>query len=179
MSSNNLVHIDFKQKFKDKIEYLKENLAPLGKDPGNSCASLTFMNILDVLDREELKNQYFCNLAIPFSAMAAYTSKNGSKGTCGALYGAIAAIGIITGGKEKLVKFEVSKLYSKVIMFANKFERKFGSLSCEERCGYNTGTELKEYVRNRAWENKCVNFVLFAIEQVGKITGKELQEKWI
>jgi len=179
MNTINSDHIDFKQKFDEKVEELKETLIPLGKDLGTSCAALTFTSILDVLGREELKKQYFNNLATSFSGMAPFISKKGWKGPCGAVYGAIAAIGIVTGGQEKLVSYDVPKLYSKVLMFANKFENKFGSLSCEEICGYNTGTNLKEYVKNRVWEKKCCGFILYAIEKVAKLTRKELKEKWI
>jgi len=178
MAENKSKLADFQSKFKEKVETLKETIIPLGKDPGHSCAALTLTSILDVLERDDLSSHYFNNLAIPFSGLASYTSKNNWKGACGAVGGGIAAIGIISGGQEKAKSSEVPKIYSKAIRFASKFEKKFGSLSCEDICGVNTSTNIREYVKNRVWEKKCVNFVLFAIEQVGKLTKNELDEKW-
>ena len=169
---------DFNTKFKEKVEELKETLIPLGKDPGTSCAALTFTNILDVLDNEDLKSHYFNNLAIPFSGLASYTSKNNWKGACGAVGGGIAAMGIIMGGQEKAKSSEVPKIYAKAVRFASKFENKFGSLSCEEICGVNISLNMREYVKNNVWEKKCCNFVRYAVELVGKLTRKDLNEKW-
>jgi len=178
MNENTSKQPDFNTKFKEKVEELKETLIPLGKDPGNSCAALTFTNILDVLDNDVLKSHYFNNLAIPFSGLASYTSKNNWKGACGAVGGGIAAMGIIIGGQEKAKSSEVPKIYAKAVRFASKFENKFGSLSCEEICGVNTSLNIGEYVKNKVWEKKCIHFVLYAIEQASKLTKKDLNEKW-
>ena len=178
MNDNNTTQPDFNARFKEKIEELKDTIIPLGKDPGTSCAALTLTHILDVLDREDLRSHYFNNLAIPFSGLASYTSKNNWKGACGAVGGAMAAIGVIMGGHEEAKSNDVPKIYAKAVRFASKFENQFGSLSCEDICGVNTSQNIREYVKNRVWENKCVNFVLFAVEQVGNLTKKDLDEKW-
>ncbi len=49
---------------------------------------------------------------------------------------------------------------------------------CEELCGFNLNIDLKTYVETRTWENKCCNFILFAVDQVSKVTRKELRELW-
>ncbi len=178
MNETNIKQTDYRTKFKEKVEELKETLVPLGKDPGNSCAALTFTSILDVLESDVLKSYYFNNLAIPFSGLASYTSKNNWKGACGAVGGGIAAMGIIMGGQEKAKSSEVPKIYAKAVRFATKFENQFGSLSCEEICGVNTSLNIREYVKNNVWEKKCCNFVRYAVEQVGNLTRKDLNEKW-
>ena len=87
--------VDFRKKFQERIEELKEIFPPLGRDPGTSCAALTLTNILEILDGDELKSHFFNNLAIPFSGLASYTTQKNWKGACGAVGGAMAAIGII------------------------------------------------------------------------------------
>lgn len=169
---------NFNLRFKNKLEDLKQILPPLGKNRGHSCAATTLTNILDALDLTSLKYNYFNNLIIPFSGFASFKSKSGWKGPCGAISGALAAIGIIMGGNEKMGDIEVPIVYGKTIRFVSKFEDKFGSLSCQDLCGYDLQYYLKDYVKARAWEKICCHFVLFAIEQVYKLTKKELKEKW-
>lgn len=169
---------DVNTRFKKKLEDLKSILPPLGKNVGHSCAAVTLTSILDVLDLPDLRKAYFNNLAIPFSGFSSYKSKTGWKGPCGAISGAVAAIGIIMGGQEKTGDVDVPVVYGKTIRFAIKFEQKFGSLSCQDLCGYDLQYHIKEYVKNRTWENKCCNFVLFAVEQVSKLTRKELKSNW-
>jgi C_GCAxxG_C_C family probable redox protein len=165
-------------RFKKKLEDLKTILPPLGKNVGNSCAAVTLTNILDVLNLPDLRKIYYNNLMIPFSGFSSFKSKTGWKGPCGAVCGAMVAIGIIMGGQEKTKDTNVPVVYGKAIRFASKFEEKFGSLSCQDLCGYDLQYHVRDYVKNRAWENKCCNFVLFAIEQVSKLTRKELKSNW-
>jgi C_GCAxxG_C_C family probable redox protein len=170
--------IDISTRFKKKLEDLKTILPPLGKNVGNSCAAVTLTNILDVLDLPDLRKVYYNNLMIPFSGFASFESKTGWKGPCGAVSGAMVAIGIIMGGQEKTKDTDVPEVYGKAIRFATKFEEKFGSLSCQDLCGYNLQYNVREYVKNRAWKNKCCTFILFAIEQVSKLTRKDLKSNW-
>jgi len=169
---------DIRTRFKRKLEDLKNILPPLGKNIGHSCAATTLTSILDVLNLQDLKLIYFNNLAIPFSGFSSYKSETGWKGPCGAISGAIAAIGIIIGGQEKTKDMDVPIVYGKAIRFTKKFEEKFGALSCQDLCGYDLQYYIRDYVKNRAWEKKCCNFVLFAIEQVSKLVRKELKDKW-
>lgn len=172
--------MDIDKNFDKKIEELKAKLPSLGDDIGNSCAALTLTSILNVLDLDELKRYYFTNLAVPFSGFGTYISKKGWKGPCGVISGALAAIGIIIGGKEQLNKNEYMNVYMTAIKFASRFEKQFGSVSCSEICGIDLSNPngLKQYVKDEIWKKKCQHFVLFAIDQVRKSTGNSLKEKW-
>ncbi|MHA2006840.1 MAG: C-GCAxxG-C-C family protein [Promethearchaeota archaeon] len=170
---NNIIN-----RFEEKLIELENSLPPLGKNIGNSCAADTLNSIIEILKLENANNLYFNNLAIPFSGFAHFIGKNGWKGPCGAISGALAAIGIIMGGQEKIKDLNVPKVYSKAVRFAKRFEEEFGSVMCEELCGFDVNTELKQYVKTRAWENKCCKFILFAVDRVSKITGKELRQNW-
>ncbi|TFG00038.1 MAG: C_GCAxxG_C_C family protein [Promethearchaeota archaeon] len=169
---------DIFKRFQDKLEELKVTLPPLGGNRGNSCAANTLTSILDVLNLKDFDNVYYNNLAIPFSGFGSYVTRKGWKGPCGIVSGAIAAIGIIMGGQEKAKSEDVPMIYMKALRFADKFEQKFGSLSCQDLCGYDLSKDYQQYAKNKFWEKKCCDFVLFAIELVSKLTKKYLKNKW-
>jgi hypothetical protein len=73
---------------------------------------------------------------------------------------------------------DVPKVYGKALKFSKRFEEEFGSVMWEELCGFDINIDLKQYVKTRTWENKCSNFILFAIDQVSKVTRKELRQYW-
>jgi len=179
MEPNNKSQNDIFKRFQNKIEELKETLPPLGRTPGTSCAAVTFTNILDVLNLEALKGFYFIILEVPFSGFGSYINDKGFKGPCGIVSGSVAAIGVIMGGQEEEIKRDnVPLVFTKAIQFADKFERKFGSVSCHDICGYDLTKDYPEYVKENIWEKKCCNFVLSAIELVMKLTRKDLKTKW-
>ncbi|MHA2390478.1 MAG: C-GCAxxG-C-C family protein [Promethearchaeota archaeon] len=169
---------DINTRFEEKLKELNDTLPPLGKNIGNSCAADTLNSIVEVLNLEHTNRAYFNNLAIPFSGFAHFKGKDGWKGPCGAISGALAGIGIIMGGQERIKDLDVPMAYSKAVRFAKRFEDNFGSVKCEELCGFDLNVDLKQYVKTRAWENKCCNFILFAVEQVSKIVRKDLKLNW-
>ena len=178
MNNSTPLQTDINKRFEEKLMELKNSLPPLGKNIGNSCAADTLNSIIEVLNLQDIKNIYFNNLAVPFSGFAHFKGKNGWKGPCGAIFGALTGIGIISGGQGKIKDFDVPKVYGKALKFSKRFEEKFGSVMCEELCGFDLNIDLKQYVKTRAWENKCCNFILFAVDQVSKITRKELRQLW-
>ncbi len=178
MESNIKSEKEVFERFEAKLEELKETLPPLGRIPGTSCAALTFTNILDVLNLEIFESCYFNNLAVPFSGFGSYVNDKGFKGPCGTVTGAIAALGIIMGGQEELKRENVSLVFAKAMQFADRFEKKFGSVSCHDICGYDLTKDYKTYVKENIWEKTCCNFVLSAIELVMKLTRKDLKATW-
>ena len=178
MASDQKSQKDIFERFRDKLEELEETLPPLGKNPGNSCAANTLDNILDVLNVKDMERSYFHNLAIPFSGFGSYETRTGWKGPCGIVSGAIAGIGIIMGGKEETNRKDVPLVFTKAIRFSDKFEKKYGSLSCWDLCGYDLSKDYSKYVETKGWEKICYKMVIFAIEQVMKLTRKDLKTKW-
>ncbi len=178
MTNSTAPQADITKRFEEKLMELENVLPPLGKNIGNSCAADTLNSIIEVLNLKDLKNVYFNNLAIPFSDLVHFKGKNGWKGPSGAISGAIAAIGIISGGQDKIKDLNVPKVYGKAVKFSRRFEEEFGSVMCEELCGFDLNTDLKQYVKTRAWENKCCNFILFSVDQVSRINRKELRQLW-
>lgn len=178
MTSNINSQKDVFERLKDKVEELKVSLPPVGRESGNSCAAQTLNNILQVLNKKDFDIFYYNNLAIPFSGFGSYVNEKGWKGPCGVVSGAIAAIGIIMGGQEKTKPQDVPLVFTKAIQFADKFEKKFGSISCHELCGLDLTKDYKRYKEENIWQKKCCNFVYFAIELVSKLTKRDLKTKW-
>jgi C_GCAxxG_C_C family probable redox protein len=170
---------DIFERFKDKLEELKETLPSLGDVPGNSCAANTLDNILDVLNIKDSEKHYFHNLAVPFSGFGAYQTRGGWKGPCGVVSGAIAGIGIIMGGHEQTNRENVPLVFTKALRFCDKFEQKYGSLNCLDLCGHDQSKEYRKYVEDKVWEKICHQMVIYAIEIVMKLTKKDLKTKWL
>lgn len=178
MTSNNVSEKNVLRRFKDKIEELKTSLPPLGRERGNSCAADTLNSILEILNLKEFDSYYYNNLAIPFSGFGSYQNEKGWKGPCGIVSGAMAAIGIIMGGQERAKSEDVPMIFMKTLMFADKFEKQFGSLSCQDLCGLDLSKDYQKYVEENIWEKKCCNYLLYTVELVSKVTRKELKNKW-
>lgn len=48
----------------------------------------------------------------------------------------------------------------------------------DELYGFDLNIDLKQYVKTKAWETKCFNFILFAVDNISRITKKELMQNW-
>lgn len=84
---------------------------------------------------------------------------------CGALTGAIMAIGL-KHGTEKTVQIEKEKAYQIALEFYNRFAKECGSPFCRELIGYDlTKPEELEKVRKlNVRDEKCSYFVKKAVE---------------
>ncbi|TXT54678.1 MAG: putative redox-active protein [Promethearchaeota archaeon] len=168
---------NLREQFQKKVEELREELPNL-KGGGINCAELTLTNILQVLG---IDNPYFHNLAIPLAGgFGGYKSKEGWQGACGAVCGGCAAIGIIMGGKERMGDSEIPMTYLKAAKFATDFEKEFGSVVCAEVCGYDFSTPegMQNYQKDNVWKKTCFKFVIWAVENVPKMTKRDLRKKW-
>jgi C_GCAxxG_C_C family probable redox protein len=171
-----MVETDFKVKFEEKLKEL-ENTIPNLKGFAN-CAELTLTSVLEILG---VKNHMFHNVAIPLAGgFGGYKSKTGWQGACGAVSGGICAIGAILGGQERIKNEEIMVAYMKASQFATEFEKHFGSVVCPDLCGYDFSQPegITEYVKNDTWVKKCHHFVLWAVDEVWKLTKNALKKNW-
>ena len=123
MSSNNLGISEIEKKFDERIEQLTKSLPHL---EGSNCATLTLMNILEVIGVE--KNHHYNNLIFPLAGgFGGFKSLNDWRGPCGAVCGGTASIGLISGGKENITPEDVPKVYYLGSRFCHEFEKEFGS----------------------------------------------------
>jgi C_GCAxxG_C_C family probable redox protein len=85
--------------------------------------------------------------------------------TCGALAGAIMAIGLKHGTDGTVLK-EKEEAYTLALKVYNRFAREFGNTLCKELIGYDlTSSKEREKMRRlNVREQKCSNFVKKAVE---------------
>ena len=78
-------------------------------------------------------------------------------GQCGALSGAIMGLGLLTGKKEP--GGSVDENYAQVQKLVEQFEKKFGSINCQELTGCHLGTEAGQasFRENNQIEN-CLTY---------------------
>lgn len=167
---------DIQAKFDAKVNELKETLPKMRV--GVNCAELTLTSVLDVLG---IKNGVINNLIMPLAGgFGGYKSEKGWQGACGAVCGGCAATGVILGGKERMSDDLIPIAYMKSAKFATDFEKEFGTVVCSGLCGYDFSdpNAFMEYQKNNTWADKCVNFVVWAVDHVRKSMKKELRKNW-
>jgi len=90
---------------------------------------------------------------------------------CGALTGGVMAIGIKYGTNEPSLEKRL-KAYELAQKFYKQFERQHGSVLCRELIGYDLSIseELEKAKEAKVFEEKCVNFVRKAVENLVELT---------
>jgi len=86
---------------------------------------------------------------------------------CGALIGAVMAVGIKYGTNKPLLE-ERLKAYELAQRFYKQFERQHGSVLCRELIGYDLSNpeELEKAQKAKVFEEKCANFVRKTVESL-------------
>jgi C_GCAxxG_C_C family probable redox protein len=174
MSKNQMQNIDIL--FDEKLKELKELLPKLKE--GINCAELTLTSVLDILG---VDNYLFHNLAIPLAAgFGGYKSNKGWKGACGAVCGGCAAIGVIIGGHERMDNDMMLEAGLKAAKFAKEFENEFHTVVCSDLCDFDFSEPeaVMQYRENNTWSKKCYHFVIWAVDEIRRITKEELKNKW-
>lgn len=164
------------KKFDEKVKELEEKLPSMNS--GANCAELTLTSVLEVLG---VDNFMFHNIAKPLAGgFGGYKSKKGWMGACGAVAGACAAIGAIMGGKVKMDDETMAMAYSNASKYAREFENHFGSVVCSELCGYDFSNPERymAYRDDGIWEKICYKFVVWAVDEIRKLTQEDLKQKW-
>ncbi len=178
MSKENSCQPDVVARFDEKLHKLEGILIELKLSNAN-CAELTLTSVLEILG---IDNFFFHNLIIPLAGgFGGYKSKKGWMGACGAVSGGCAALGIVIGGPSERMRNSVMPIaYLKASKFCSDFEKQFGSVLCSEICGFdfNTPEGMLNYEKNDIWKKKCYKFVLWAVDEVRKLTRKELKANW-
>ncbi|MFX1379499.1 MAG: C-GCAxxG-C-C family protein [Promethearchaeota archaeon] len=168
--------LDIDKRFDEKLKELNNSLPKLKINA--NCAELTFTSVLQILD---LDDDIFHNAVIPLAGgFGGYKSKNGWQGACGAVCGGCCAIGVIMGGQERMQNELMLKVYLKAAQFVSEFEEEYGSVVCSELCGYDFSQPeaMTGYRNSGTWGKKCYHYVVWAVDQVRKITIKDLKDNW-
>jgi C_GCAxxG_C_C family probable redox protein len=176
MTPNSSGKSNIEERFDQLIKRLEDTLPAMRK--GVNCAELTLTNILDLLGIDDI---FFHNAAFPLAGgFGGYKSKKGWMGACGAVAGGCAAIGVVIGGQQTIRYRDMPAVYMTAARFAQNFEKEFGSVVCSELCGYDFSnlSNFSEYEKNDIWAKKCYRFVVWAVDEVRKLTKQHLETKW-
>lgn len=126
---------------------------------GYNCAETVISVLSEALDIE-------CS-CIPRIATG-FGAGFGRKGeVCGAINGAVMAIGLVYGRDNSADKEAKEKVYALVSRLLDSFEKEFGSVLCRDITGCDLSTpEGFEYFRSHDYHNTlCPKFVIFAAEE--------------
>ncbi|MFW9877276.1 MAG: C-GCAxxG-C-C family protein [Candidatus Thorarchaeota archaeon] len=171
-----MVKANLESKFDKKVKDLEENLP--GRKENVNCSELTLTSVLDVLGED---NYMFHNISKPLAGgFGGYKSKKGWMGACGAVAGGCAAIGAIMGGKKLMDEQIMALAYFKAAKYCREFENQFGTIVCSELCGYDFSMpeSYMKYRENGIWEKTCYKFVVWAVDEIRKLTQDELKKNW-
>jgi len=171
-----MVKKNLQPRFDEKIKELEKELPKM--EGSRNCAELTLTSVLEVLG---VDNYMFHNMIKPLAGgFGGYKSKKGWMGACGAVVGACAAIGAIMGGKKLMDDQTMNLAYFRAAKYCSQFERQFGSVVCSELCGYDFSKpeNYLQYGEDGVWQKTCYSFVVWAVDNIRKLTQEELKEKW-
>lgn len=92
---------------------------------------------------------------------------------CGALSGAIMALGLKFGRERGDDNEAKAAIYAKVKQLMEAFEKHFGTISCRELTGCDLMSEegFKRFASLDMHNQLCPQFVAFAVEEVLAIVG--------
>ena len=126
---------------------------------GFNCAESSLLSICKAL---KINSDAVPNIATGFGAGV---SRHGS--ICGALSGAVMAMGLAEGRKDPKDNDTKIKLYEKAAAFLDKFKTEFGTVDCRELTGCNLlSAEGREKFTNEKFHGEvCTKFVEFAVAE--------------
>ena len=133
---------------------------------GFNCAETTFMAGAEMLGK-----------SVEPAVMTAFGAGMGRNGhMCGAITGAIAAIGVSCGRTDGKDKESKEKSYSMVSQFLSSFQSRYGNVGCSELCGYDLTTQdgIQSFVANDTHKSVCNGIVLGAIDILGDLLKDQL-----
>jgi C_GCAxxG_C_C family probable redox protein len=134
---------------------------------GFNCSQAVFTAIAE---RHGFDKELTLKIAAGFGGGIARLQK-----TCGAVTGAVMAIGLISGSSQADDTLQKEKVYSLTREFIDRFNTKHGTLKCSELLGHSLSTEedRKEARELNLFETVCNNCVTDAV----KILDEMLREK--
>jgi len=111
------------------------------------------------------KNELVPKLATAFGGGI---GRSGS--VCGALTGAVMALGVKHGTNESSLEKRL-KAYELAHNLYKRFEEKHGTVMCRELIGYDLSNpeELEKARRSNVFQEKCAGFVRSAVEMLAEL----------
>jgi C_GCAxxG_C_C family probable redox protein len=139
----------------EKIEEILQRVSTRFNS-GYNCAESVYVAGGEVIDKE--------------AAPSVMTGFGGGlarhNSVCGAVTGAVAAIGLHCGRTDGADRETKDKVYALVSQFIAQFRDEFGSLTCTELCGCDLSTPegVQTFVGNDTHRQVCTRFVTGAVQ---------------
>ncbi len=129
---------------------------------GYNCAQSV---LLTMFEHWNGKNELVPKLATAFGGGI---GRSGS--VCGALTGAVMALGVKHGTNESSLEKRL-KAYELAHNLYKRFEEKHGTVMCRELIGYDLSNpeELEKARRSNVFQEKCAGFVRSAVEMLAEL----------
>ena len=133
---------------------------------GFNCAESTLLALADFL---EIECKYFPKVAGGFGGGI---GKHGE--ICGALSGAIMALGIVFGREEARDREGKDNMYNKTDRFIQKVKKEFGYTRCRDLTGCDmlTPEGQKRMKEQNIHDKICSKLVAFGVEEASKLMKK-------
>ena len=93
--------------------------------------------------------------------------------TCGAVSGALMALGLKYGQGDKVDSVKKNVMTRKAMEFKTKFAEKYGSCLCKEMLGYKIPEEMDKIMAENKFGTVCCNAVADACELVAEILNSD------
>ena len=93
--------------------------------------------------------------------------------TCGAVVGALMAIGLKYGVVEDGDPDKKADFFAKCAEFREKFAAKYGSCICKDMLGYNIPEDMEKIMEENKFGNVCCHAVVDACEICAEILNRE------
>ena len=79
-------------------------------------------------------------------------------------------------GKKGKKELDQLRAATEGVRFLRHFKKEFGTIDCQELCGYNMLTQegMNNYMKDDTWAKKCYLNVVHAVELVGKLYKKQI-----
>ena len=151
----------------DDKEQEASNLAAGFFTTGYNCAEATLLSVAKVLD---IQCQDIPRMASGFGGGIGRYGE-----ICGAVSGAVMAIGFLHGRKEKIDSASKEKIYAIVKEFVSRFEVKFNCLRCRDLTGCDMLTEegVQKAKELNVHKGICTEAVAFAAgEAIRVLSGR-------
>ena len=117
-------------------------------------------------------NQGIESTIVPMVASGFCSGLARTAGICGAVTGAVMALGLLEGRTSP--EQTMDPIYDHVQQLMDRFQEKFGSLTCGELTGVHLGTpEGQQEFKEKNQIEKCGEYVAEAVRLVYELAGED------
>ncbi len=135
-----------------------------GFNSGVDCAQIVI---------EEFAPRFGVNRVSAMKAAAVFGGGMWEGETCGAVIGALMAIGLKYGQSYNANQEQKELMLQKADLFKKRFSEKYGSCTCKEILGYKIPEDLDTIIEEDLFKTKCASLVVDACIICNEVMSEE------